>query len=1034
MGACHRKLENFWADTAPAGCISSGLRHGARVSRLPTAEPPFDARVFLGWHRPLRVAVADHLTRQWREGPLDLSDTLVIVPTQNAGRQVRAALAVLAEEREAGVLAPETLTPESFAAACLPPGKPLANEAEVMAAWMAVLTTTPLEEMDAIFPVPPPVRDAAWALTVAETLQSTRATLAESGWSLAQVAQTAAVAEPQRWQQLAVLEAAYEAELARCGRSDLTSAQLATQGTSLVWPWPEIKRVVLAAVPDPLPLALELLLRHMQEATECRLEILVWAPPEDAAAFDGWGRPRREVWKQREIELPPPAQVHALANPAAQAKQAASFLAWHEVPAVTLLPGLVDPNLAAPLERVFTQAGQPIFFPEGTPASTHPFTKLLNAWAALLRSPDWSTFVQFLRLPLVAAAVGRSVWADQLLKIVDDFYARHLPARLEDVPLLAALDRPDTSAEKAAPSTAQAAAGEESPPETPEQIRARQATQLERAAQAVLHQLQVFRRALLPDALAAWLTWITQGREYSSDLERDAGWIRLATRAAELAAQIQTAWPQGSRVEQLHLLCRLLNREQLPTHRTPAAVEVVGWLELPWLEAPHLVLLGCNDAYLPAAPLPDPFLPDSLREALGLRCHACREARDAYWLTALLRSRDGEGRVDILFGRVGDGDEALRPSRLLFRCSDEALPARVRQLLAPPPVEPRPPARVAWKLRAVVTAEQATPKHLNVTSFSDYLACPFRFFLKHILKMRPVEPQRRELDARGFGTLCHQAFEFFAQDESLRLSTDEQKIRACLLAGLDRAVGQQFGTPLPLSLLLQVEAARQRLSAAAAVQAQAVRDGWVIAEVETKLSTLRGAPFLVGGVEIRGQVDRLEINHALGAWRVVDYKTSAKAKSPRQHHLARVRAEALPPEWCLVFPSGEGQASWRWVNLQLPLYGAALADTMKERYGLNGAAAFQAAYFNLPQDLGSVGIEVWQGMDEALLQSAMTCAEGVIASILNHEFWPPATAVTLDDLKDLWLGSPEETYDPPVILKDADPEDTAAGKVEEEEE
>lgn len=959
--------------------------------------------------------MVEHLTRDRPEGLLDLSETLVVVPTQNAGRLLRAALAAHAAEQGAGVLAPETLTPEALAAQCLPPNTAIASEAEAMAAWIHVLTTTPLEEVEALFPVPPPERDASWALTVAESLQRARAALVEGGLNMAAGAAEDAVPEPERWSQLAKLEAAYEAELARRGRVDYQSAQLAAQTAPLVWPWEGVTRLVLAAVPDPLPLTLELLHRRTVTDPACRLEILVWAPAEEAATFDAWGRPRRDIWKQREIALPPSTQVHPLADPAAQAERAASFLSFHESPASTLLPGLADPSLSAPLERAFRDAGHRLFLPEGTPATAHPFTKLLTTWSDLVRVPDWSAFVQWLRLPPTARAVKCGTSPERLLKIADDFYARHLPLRLEDVPSLAELDqRPETQDSMAAHEEDTPEANE-APTQSPELIRARHAATLAAVAQTVLQRRRAFTHRSLPEALTEWLLWMTGDREFSSYSDLDAGWMRLVRRAAELAIDIQEAWPDGERADQLQLLLKLLGQERLPTRRTSLAIEAAGWLELPWNDTPHLVLTGCNDAFLPAAPNPDPFLPDSLRETLGLRCHASREARDAFLLTALLHSREAAGRVDLLFGRIGSGEETLHPSRLLFRCADGELPRRVRLLLTAPPTSPPPPARAAWKLRPVATAAQASPTHLNVTSFSDYLACPFRFFLKHILKMRPVEPEQRELNARGFGTLCHQAFEFFALDETLRRSTDEQKIRDCLLAGLDQAVASQFGKRLPLSLLLQIEAARQRLRAAAPVQAHAVREGWVIAEVEKKLSTLRGGPYVLGGVEIRGQVDRLEINESLGTWRVVDYKTSSEAKNPRQHHLARLRDEVIP-EWRIAPPSAGEATPRQWTNLQLPLYGAALAETMKTKYGLAGADAFQAAYFNLSQDLGTIGLEVWPGLEPSLLDSAVACASGIIAAIQRHEFWPPTASLKLDDLKDLWLGTPEETCEPPVIL------------------
>ena len=50
-------------------------------------------------------------------------------------------------------------------------------------------------------------------------------------------------------------------------------------------------------------------------------------------------------------------------------------------------------------------------------------------------------------------------------------------------------------------------------------------------------------------------------------------------------------------------------------------------------------------------------------------------------------------------------------------------------------------------------------KKMSVTQFIDYLRCPFRFYLKHVLRMEPFDAARDEMDARGFGSLIHDSIE-----------------------------------------------------------------------------------------------------------------------------------------------------------------------------------------------------------------------------------------------------------------------------------
>src|SRR5262245_33867468 len=69
-------------------------------------------RTFLPWSRPLLPAVVDHLCAGWTGGMLDLSALVVIVPTAEAGRRLRAALAMRASAKGAAVLSPLIITPE----------------------------------------------------------------------------------------------------------------------------------------------------------------------------------------------------------------------------------------------------------------------------------------------------------------------------------------------------------------------------------------------------------------------------------------------------------------------------------------------------------------------------------------------------------------------------------------------------------------------------------------------------------------------------------------------------------------------------------------------------------------------------------------------------------------------------------------------------------------------------------------------------------------------------------------------------------
>ena len=233
----------------------------------------------------------------------------------------------------------------------------------------------------------------------------------------------------------------------------------------------------------------------------------------------------------------------------------------------------------------------------------------------------------------------------------------------------------------------------------------------------------------------------------------------------------------------------------------------------------------------------DVFLPEALRKRLGMRTNEDRFARDAWLLELLLQTRMDKGRVEILLGQQCANGDPLKPSRLLFRCADDDLPARVRHLFKALPFANQPPAwNAVWQLRVDVI--QSVEK-IGVTSFSVYLDCPYRFYLGRVLRMEALDLRQRELDARGFGSLMHDVLDAFGKDSKARKLRDPDAIQDFLIAELKCQVERRFGKQPALPLRMQAMTAERRLYQTAIAQAQARVEGWgtgLLAGVEPGVS------------------------------------------------------------------------------------------------------------------------------------------------------------------------------------------------------
>ncbi|MDB6166930.1 MAG: rexB [Lacunisphaera sp.] len=909
------------------------------------AAPAHLRRFFLPWDRPLPAQAAAWLARDWSgTGPLDLSACLVIVPTRQSGRRLREALAGHAAAHNSAVLAPRVVLPEDVVSPAGFAGVPVASRLESQLAWVAVLRTVDLADFRAVFPIDPPGRNFGWAARLAAQFQRLQATLGENGLRMPDVLARAGAGLPElaRWEQLAELEGRYDAALAAGGRRDAQVARIDFARSPAVAPG--VERIVLLATPDPLPLAVGVL---AQFARSLPVDVVVCAPAEMAPLFDQWGRPQEEAWRHRPLALPDfYARVHLCADAAEQASRVVELAQRYGAPEGRLAIGVADPEVAPLLENRLRGAGIAVFNPEGRPRQRDGLHTLLTALAALMREPAFDAVSALARCPdflawLEVRAGGAAFSPAAVLRELDELHARHFPATIA-----AALEH--TTKRPGA-----------------------------RAALEAARELRVgLTHGEFPDNVAAVLELLFATRRLpAGDAMADsaAAWMDVLRAAAQAALDFPGLTP----AEWWELTLAQFGEVMRFDARPAGAVDLLGWLELLWEDAPHVVVTGLNDGRVPDAVTGDVFLPEALRRQLGLKTNEARFARDAYLLAALA-ARGGSGRLDVLVGKVSAAGDPLRPSRLLLLCEDAELPRRVAALFRP--VEAARaglPWRRAWRLVPPIVP---SPARVPVTGFRAYLNCPFRFYLKHALKMETVDPFKSELDAFDFGTLCHAALETMGREPALRDCTDPAVLREFLQAETNRVARARFGTEFTLPLLVQLESARQRLGRAAELQAEQRAAGWVVEAVERKFE------LALGGITVSGKIDRVERHAETGAVRVLDYKTSDRAVSPLAAHVRPVRRDETAPAWARFSMGGRELV---WVDLQLPLYLEALAG----EFGV----AVGAGYFNLPKAIGETALTWWDDYDAAWRAAARRCAEGVAAGVVAGKFWPPAEVPPRDE-------------------------------------
>ncbi|TSA35737.1 MAG: PD-(D/E)XK nuclease family protein [Verrucomicrobiaceae bacterium] len=911
---------------------------------------------FLDQDNSLAHQVAGFLLREMSGRPWDLSGTQVWIPTAGAASRIRFALAGLASGAGTGVLAPRFLQPM---AAILPDQAVLATRAEREGAWAGVLREAPLQNVDALFPVP----------------LGTDSRLMEAGGLMCELCDMlgeAAISplhpdlpricgeDESRWEQIGSLYRDYLNALRGFGLVDPNEARAAQIRQPV--PPPDLRAVVIACIPD-LTTAAALYAEALM-ARGIAVEVLVWKPGPITGGFDKWGRPVPADWAACEIPVTSEHIIKAK-DPKNEAAQAVRYLSAATPPGDYALV-LADPELAPAFRSEVLRCGGRPFLPGGDDLSATEPAIVALGWIEWRSSGRLRTLRRLLECPQFARWVGAKAKLpiSRLLSTCNFLISQAL---------LESFDQ--------ASSFLAAYAGDDAE-------RKEKEAKLLSDTKALVEALQHFH-GMFPDEVLrqAW-----KGR---SDAASD--------QVLDLFEQIRESpvfsrWPDGGDLA----FSRALNCALTFSSSEPGDVEFMGWLEAPWAEASRLALCGCVEGRLPASVNGHIFLPDSRRGPLGILDNAARRARDSYLLTCLLSIRPTDD-IRCSFSKFGaDGGPAL-PSNLLLRCPDAEIPTRILNTFGGSESSTvRPRRENHWLWRLPDDRRKAVEK-ISPTGFKEYLSCPFRYYFKRVLYLEEFEPQAREMDALRFGSLVHKAIELFSK--STPDEGDRKKIESLVIAHLESEAGMLFGpTPSP-AVRVQLEAAKVRLRAFAGVQAGVVAGGWKILEAEWKLDANRADPMKIGPLKFSAQIDRIE-EHPDGTIRVIDYKTYAKLKSPEETHFGSAAANAFLEE-AKVLVDGKQKC---WVDLQLPLY----RFIAERRYP---GRPIHVAYFILGANPSETSIQEFDLSDE-LQNSAVRCAEAVAARVACGEFWPPQPhKVSWEDpFESLFLnGAPEKCFDPETI-------------------
>ncbi len=914
---------------------------------------------------------------------LDMSNCIVVVPTSRSRHRLMQLLATQAQDREAAFAPPEITTLGDFPEFLYEPEKLLATDLAQQIAWSRALEQTPVEEIECLTGRAD-VEDLKDWQPLARLLSRLHTRLASDVWSFNSVSREVAQLdgflnnELERWNVLKEVQNRYYQTLKKADLWDRQAARNYIAAAGLKRDIKEVrchteKDIVLVATAD-----INRSIAGMLKQLTSQVTIMIAADVSHSDRFDEFGNLITKRWLEASVDVPDDKILY-VDSPADQAASAAHFITHlnknYSTDEVTI--GVPTEELIPQLQRSINSIGLPHRNLAGKPLGETAPVRLMLACREYFKQQDYSAFAILLRHPDMYRWLNDQL-CEQLddgessgggyLDALDDYQNRKLPdwIRIRDenpfgepAKIAKRFTLGDASSKRRA------------------SIEADNVKQLNTVHKLIASLLRPLDKP--PQEISLWtepwsdiLVVIYGERELDRNIALDQQTLQACQAMHTALANHRHVPPEFgttcTAVESLEWALEAASDQRVVDPPIIDAIEFAGWLELPLDDAPVLAIVGVNDEYVPTSEFGHQFLPNKLCEQLGILDNNRRFARDVYALTLITSVRED---YLLISGRNNAAKDPLKPSRLLFTQGEQTSAERAYSFFS---FEGRDENNFWLREKSLVeetTSQQfsvprphiATPiDSMRVTQFKDYLKCPYRFYLQHVLRLDETTDDWSEMSGGTFGDLAHDVLQSFYEAD-IKESKDDREIFEWLSKQLDAEANIRYsGSRLP-ALRIQLEQLRGRLEKFSGLQAAQREEGWQIVSCEELLYhelMVDNKPFT-----IRGKIDRVDQHETTGKVAVWDYKTSDSGNDPQKAHLKNKK----------------------WIDLQLPLY----RHLVKEVDILKGANLDDVTlgYVLLSKNLNEIQFAKAR-WDSSMLDYADKEAHKVIRQIRAGVFGPPA--------------------------------------------
>ncbi len=288
-----------------------------------------------------------------------------------------------------------------------------------------------------------------------------------------------------------------------------------------------------------------------------------------------------------------------------------------------------------------------------------------------------------------------------------------------------------------------------------------------------------------------------------------------------------------------------------------------------WRGFDAVLLLGCDAAHLPSVANGGRWFNDAVRSALDLPTrsfHALRQHDDLRAVLAMnecvlvtwQKDQNGEARLLSPFLQILRDEHEQK-------CGDDLTESDLHSYLA---VEDAQQIEIEPSSQpAPVVPSQAVPAGVSISGYNSLVACPYQFYVRHILRLNELDEVQEGIEKRDYGERVHAILQRF-HERYPSVSEHPAEVLESVLREISEA---EFADLLQQDFAARAWLARWHKSLPAYLQWQTESEaqGWRYAESESVFD------WQLEGVRLRGRIDRLDTRGE--EKRVLDYKTQSDA-------------------------------------------------------------------------------------------------------------------------------------------------------------